>query len=145
MQAKSEISALRVRERYKHRERGREGDTERQRENERHLPPTTQVYDDLGLVAGALEKASHGKVNDMQAEIVASIDERSTALKLSHKVAKEVRFVWVVYAFYTALRHDGATVCLHHQLVLCSLLCRTSHHSSRSARFARFDRRQHVH
>jgi hypothetical protein len=92
------------------------------RERERHSPPTTEVDNHLGLFAGPLEKATHSNVNNVHADIVASVDERSTTLELLHKVAKVVRFVWVVYAFYTSFRHDATTVCLHHKLILCSLL-----------------------
>lgn len=100
----------------------------------RHSPPTAQVDNDLGLLAGTLEKTTHGKVNDMQAEVIAPVDERRTTLELVDKVAKVVRFIWVVYAFHTSLRHDAAAVRLHDQFILGFLLDRAGHHPSRFGR-----------
>lgn len=83
------------------------------KEKERHSPPTAQVDNNFSLVAGALEKATHGSVDDMQADVVASVYKRRTTLELLDEVAKVVRLVWVVYSFDTSLRHNATAVCLH--------------------------------
>jgi hypothetical protein len=111
-------------------------DGERQRERERgfHSPPTAQVDDDFDLIAGTLEKVTHGKVNDMQAEMVTSVDERRTTLELVDKVAKVVGFIWVVYAFYASLRYNATAVRLHDQLILSFVLDGAGHCRSRVGR-----------
>lgn len=88
----------------------------------RHSPPTAQVNHHFSLRTWALEKTTDGEVNSMQAKMVAPIDERCTALKLLHEVAKVVRLIWVIYAFYAALGHNATAICLHDQLILGLLL-----------------------
>lgn len=83
-----------------------------------HLPSTAEIDDYLGLWGGLFEKVTKSDIDDMEAEVVAPVDQRGSALGLVDEEAEEMRLIWVVQTLNASLGHDAAVVGGHNEVVV---------------------------
>lgn len=75
-----------------------------------YIRPTAKVDDEFGLGGWPSQEVSECHINDMQSEVVATIDQRSASLKLLDKETEKVTLIRVVEALYASLGHDTRVI-----------------------------------
>jgi hypothetical protein len=76
-------------------------------------PASSQIDDHLGPGGPSLQEVSNGNVDNVQAKMIATIDQRRPSLELLHKEAEEMWLVRVVDALHAPLGDYGATIGLN--------------------------------